>query len=176
MFYLHVPVAANLVTARYPDRYKVGGPSTRTSWPVILTFDYSLVDWIGFLTLNIGNPAVEAVPTGTRIFIGLLQAISVRNAGFQVVPLAVVTPAVKCVPLCSSPCRDDDVNKGFVPRHDVHRHLPHRVEVRLRRSIEDPFHVHRRLTRAVFDRPTFTRNSPWGFFMRMIGTLKVIPE
>ena len=65
--------------------------------------DHSLVDWIGFLTFNIGNPAVEAVPTGTRIFIGLLQAISVRNAGFQVVPLAVVPPAVKCVSLCL-PC------------------------------------------------------------------------
>lgn len=62
--------------------------------------DLSLVDWIGFLIFNIGNPAVEAVPTGTRLFIGLLQAIAVRNAGFQVVPLAVVAPAVKYVFPC----------------------------------------------------------------------------
>ena len=49
------------------------------------------------MTFNIGNPVVEAVPTGTRLFIGLLQAIAVRNAGFQVVPLALVAPAVKYV-------------------------------------------------------------------------------
>jgi len=108
-----------------------------------LTIGYSLVDWIGFLVFNIGNPAVEAVPTGTRIFIGLLQAISVRNAGFQVVPLAVVAPAVKCVSLCYFPCQDADVTQGSVSCHDVHRHLSDRVEVRLRRFIEDPLHVHR---------------------------------
>ena len=62
--------------------------------------NFSLVDWIGFLTLNIGNPAVEALPLGTRMFVGLLQAIAVRNAGFQVFPLAVVAPAVKYVILC----------------------------------------------------------------------------
>jgi len=44
---------------------------------------------------NIDNSTVEAVPTGTRVFIGLLQAVSVRNAGFQVVPLAAVAPALK---------------------------------------------------------------------------------
>lgn len=68
--------------------------------------NFSLVDWIGFLTLNIGNPVVEALPMGTRIFVGLLQAIAVRNAGFQVVPLAVVAPAVKYVLLCYFPGED----------------------------------------------------------------------
>ena len=47
------------------------------------------------MLFNIDNPIVEAVPTGTRVVIGLLQAISVRNAGFQVVPLAAVAPALK---------------------------------------------------------------------------------
>lgn len=71
--------------------------------------NFSLVDWIGFLTLNIGNPVVEAVPLGTRIFVGLLQAIAVRNAGFQVVPLAVVAPAVKYALLCYFPLEGTDV-------------------------------------------------------------------
>lgn len=71
--------------------------------------NFSLVDLIGFLTFNIGNPAVEAVPMGTRIFIGLLQAIAVRNAGFQVVPFGVVAPAVKCVLPCSFPRGDISV-------------------------------------------------------------------
>ena len=71
--------------------------------------NFSLVDWIGFLAFNIGNPAVEAVPIGTRMFIGLLQAIAVRNAGFQVVPFAVVAPAVKYVIRCSFPRGDTNV-------------------------------------------------------------------
>jgi Trk-type K+ transport system membrane component len=57
----------------------------------------SLIDWVCFLVFNIGNPTVESVPTGTRVIIGLLQAVSVRNAGFQVVPLAAVAPALKSV-------------------------------------------------------------------------------
>jgi hypothetical protein len=74
----------------------------------------SLVDWICFLTFNIGNPAVEAVPTGTRIFIGLLQAIAVRNAGFQVVPFAVVAPAVKYVLPCSFSHGDTNVERCLI--------------------------------------------------------------
>jgi len=62
-------------------------------------FPLSLTDWVCFLVFNIDNPTVEAVPTGTRVFIGLLQAVSVRNAGFQVVPLAAVAPALKYVAL-----------------------------------------------------------------------------
>ena len=66
----------------------------------------SLFDWIGFLTLNIGNPVVEAVPMGTRIFFWIAPTIAVRNARFQVVPLAVVAPAVKYVLLCYFPRED----------------------------------------------------------------------
>ena len=54
------------------------------------------------MTFNIGNPAVEAIPVGTRIYNGLLQAIAVRSAGFQVVPFAVIAPAVKYVSPYSS--------------------------------------------------------------------------
>lgn len=83
------------------------------------------------MTFNIGNPTVEAVPTGTRVFIGLLQAISVRNAGFQVVPLAAVAPALKFVVLefCMSVLKIN-TSKGVVRRHDVYRDLPHSTEVR----------------------------------------------
>ena len=109
-----------MVTVRHPGRYKVSDPSTRTSRPVVLTIDYSLVDWIGFLTFNVGNAAVEAVPTGTRIFIGLLQAISVRHAGFQVVSLAVIAPAVKYVSLRASSRSDADVVQGSVASANVH--------------------------------------------------------
>lgn len=58
---------------------------------------YSMIDWVSFLLFNIGNPTVDSVPAGTRVIIGLLQSVSVRNAGFQVVPLAAVAPALKFV-------------------------------------------------------------------------------
>lgn len=58
---------------------------------------YSMTDWVSFLVFNIGNSTVDSVPAGTRVIIGLLQSVSVRNAGFQVVPLAAVAPALKFV-------------------------------------------------------------------------------
>ena len=61
-----------------------------------------MTDWVSFLVFNIGNSTVDSVPTGTRVIIGLLQSVSVRNAGFQVVPLAAVAPALKFVVLNSS--------------------------------------------------------------------------
>lgn len=92
---------------------------------------HSLTDWVCFLTFNIGNSTVEAVPTGIRVFIGLLQAVSVRNAGFQVVPLAAVAPALKFVVLnLYMAVLKVNVRKGFVRRHDVYRSLPHSAEVR----------------------------------------------
>ncbi|KAF9644533.1 TrkH-domain-containing protein [Thelephora ganbajun] len=70
-------------------------PSRQTWLLFVILLVINLTDWVCFLVFNIDNPIVEAVPTGTRVFIGLLQAISVRNAGFQVVPLAAVAPALK---------------------------------------------------------------------------------
>jgi Trk-type K+ transport system membrane component len=45
--------------------------------------------------LDIGNPAIESIPVGTRIVIGLLQATAVRAAGFGTVALSALAPAVK---------------------------------------------------------------------------------
>ncbi|CAH7682316.1 hypothetical protein BY996DRAFT_4593230, partial [Phakopsora pachyrhizi] len=50
---------------------------------------------VAFLLLDIGNPAVKAIPIGTRVLCGLLQSLSVRAAGFFVVSLAAVTPALR---------------------------------------------------------------------------------
>lgn len=92
---------------------------------------YSLTDWVSFLVFNIDNPTVEAVPTGIRVFIGLLQAISVRNAGFQVVPLAAVAPALKfVVPDLRMSALKVNTSKGLICRHDVYCGVPHSAEVR----------------------------------------------
>jgi Trk-type K+ transport system membrane component len=55
----------------------------------------NLTDWICFLVLDIGNPDIDSIPLGTRVVAGLYQAIAVRAAGFGIVPLARIAPAVK---------------------------------------------------------------------------------
>ena len=56
-----------------------------------------LTDWISFMVLDIGNDVVEAIPLGTRLAIGLLQASAVRAAGFATLSISALAPAVKLV-------------------------------------------------------------------------------
>ena len=55
----------------------------------------SLTDWFCFLVLDIGTPAIEAIPLHQRVLLGLIQAVAVRAAGFAAVPLAALAPGVK---------------------------------------------------------------------------------
>lgn len=52
-------------------------------------------DWVCFLVLDIGNATLDALGVGTRMIDGLLQSFAVRSAGFAIVPLAELAPAVK---------------------------------------------------------------------------------
>jgi hypothetical protein len=47
------------------------------------------------MVLDIGNPAIESIPLGTRFMAGILQAVAVRAAGFGIVALSALAPAVK---------------------------------------------------------------------------------
>jgi len=69
-------------------------PSTETRWLLGVLIILNVTDWVAFLVLDIGNPAIEAIPVGQRIFDGLFQATAVRAAGFQVVGLLGLAPAV----------------------------------------------------------------------------------
>jgi len=57
----------------------------------------STTDWFFFLLLDIGNDAITSIPVGVRIIDGMLQATAVRAAGFAIVSLSALAPAVKCV-------------------------------------------------------------------------------
>ena len=61
----------------------------------ILTYYLSGTDWFFFMVLDIGNPAIDYIPLGIRFIVGLLQAVAVRAAGFGLVALAALAPAVK---------------------------------------------------------------------------------
>ncbi|KZT28729.1 TrkH-domain-containing protein [Neolentinus lepideus HHB14362 ss-1] len=70
-------------------------PSRQTWFLVLILLLMNCTDWFFFLILDIGNTAITAIPVGTRIVLGLLQACAVRTAGFQSVVLSALAPAVK---------------------------------------------------------------------------------
>lgn len=49
------------------------------------------------MVLDIGSHTIGQIPLPVRVLAGFLQAIAVRAAGFAIVPLAAVAPAVQFV-------------------------------------------------------------------------------
>ncbi|EPQ26710.1 uncharacterized protein PFL1_05689 [Pseudozyma flocculosa PF-1] len=70
-------------------------PSSQTWFLLFVLAAFNITDWIAFLVLDIGNPVIQSIPLGTRVFDGLFQSIAVRAAGFQVVSLLTLAPAVQ---------------------------------------------------------------------------------
>lgn len=72
-------------------------PSYQTWFLLTILVIMNFTDWFCFLVLDIGNPDIDSIPLGTRVVAGLYQAIAVRAAGFGIVPLARIAPAVKVI-------------------------------------------------------------------------------
>ncbi|KZT21063.1 hypothetical protein NEOLEDRAFT_1139908 [Neolentinus lepideus HHB14362 ss-1] len=70
-------------------------PSHQTWFLLIILVVLNCTDWVSFLVLDIGTPEIQAIPAGTRVLDGLLQATAVRAAGFSTVALSALAPAVK---------------------------------------------------------------------------------
>lgn len=45
------------------------------------------IDWAAFEIINIGNPAVNAIPSHFRVLDGLFQALAVRSGGFYIISI-----------------------------------------------------------------------------------------
>ncbi|CAK7272801.1 hypothetical protein SEPCBS119000_005315 [Sporothrix epigloea] len=74
---------------QYPRRvYTNLFPSRPTWWLLFMIVFLNCIDWLAFELLNLGNPVVGKIPTGSRILDGLFQAIAVRSGGFYIVPIA----------------------------------------------------------------------------------------
>ncbi|KAK3689915.1 cation transport protein-domain-containing protein [Podospora appendiculata] len=72
----------------YPRRvYTNLFPSRPTWWLLFMLILLNSIDWVAFELLNLGNPAVESIPTGSRVLDGLFQAIAVRSGGFYVIAI-----------------------------------------------------------------------------------------
>ncbi|KAJ2922682.1 hypothetical protein H1R20_g14420, partial [Candolleomyces eurysporus] len=70
-------------------------PSHQTWFLLTVVILLTSIDWIFFLVLDLGNVVLESIPVGVRVLDGLMQGIAVRAAGFAIVPLAALAPAVK---------------------------------------------------------------------------------
>ncbi|GHJ86990.1 hypothetical protein NliqN6_3392 [Naganishia liquefaciens] len=70
-------------------------PRTQTYFLIFVMVTLTMTDWVCFLVLDIGNPVIEAIPVGKRIAAAFLQSAAVRAAGFGIVPLNSLAPAVK---------------------------------------------------------------------------------
>ncbi|GAA6062637.1 hypothetical protein JCM10212_000299 [Sporobolomyces blumeae] len=70
-------------------------PSHQTWLLVFVLICLNGIDWIAFVVLDIGNPTIEALSPGIRCLNGWFQAVAVRTAGFSIVSLAALAPAVQ---------------------------------------------------------------------------------
>ncbi|EKG18257.1 Cation transporter [Macrophomina phaseolina MS6] len=62
-------------------------PSQHTWWLLLSVITLNAIDWAAFEILNIGNKAINDLPTAAEIIDGLFQAFAVRSGGFYVVPI-----------------------------------------------------------------------------------------
>jgi Trk-type K+ transport system membrane component len=95
MFHLPFSVPSNLVPFNSPDHFEVRIYAFFLSMAQLCI--NSTTDWFFFLLLDLGNKAIESIPVGVRVVDGMLQAAAVRAAGFAIVNLSALVPAVKCV-------------------------------------------------------------------------------
>ncbi|KAI0876975.1 TrkH-domain-containing protein [Hypoxylon argillaceum] len=73
---------------KYPRRvYTNLFPQRQTWWLVFMLFVLNGTDWVAFEILNLGNPSLSEIRTGSRVIDGLFQAIAVRSGGFYVVSI-----------------------------------------------------------------------------------------
>ncbi|MCO5565338.1 hypothetical protein L7F22_019011 [Adiantum nelumboides] len=70
-------------------------PSAQTWFLFAILLILNCFDWIMFQILDLGNATIEGWTIGVRIFDGLFQSIAVRAAGFQIVSLLQLAPAVQ---------------------------------------------------------------------------------
>ncbi|KAF8967965.1 cation transport protein-domain-containing protein [Flammula alnicola] len=70
-------------------------PSHQTWFLLTVVLGLTFIDWFFFLVLDLHTPEIASIPVGIRVLDGFIQATAVRAAGFGIVPLAALVPAVQ---------------------------------------------------------------------------------
>ncbi|KAF2424897.1 TrkH-domain-containing protein [Tothia fuscella] len=69
-------------------------PSKETWYLLTIQISIDLTMWVLFEILNIGMPAVDAMPTNVRVFDGLFQATGLRTSGAYIITMTSLAPAL----------------------------------------------------------------------------------
>ncbi|KZV91059.1 TrkH-domain-containing protein [Exidia glandulosa HHB12029] len=69
-------------------------PCQQTWFLVVVLVVLSVLEWAAFLVLDIGLPVTESLPPGARVLAGLFQGLAARAAGFAIVNIGALAPAV----------------------------------------------------------------------------------
>lgn len=70
-------------------------PAGPTWWLFAVLVFLNCTDWVLFLILDFHSDATDGIPYGYRAFEGLFQAFSTRTAGFNVIDLSLLHPAIQ---------------------------------------------------------------------------------
>lgn len=70
-------------------------PSSPTWWLLFILVTLNVVDLVLFIILDIGAAVLDGLTNGQKVLDGLYQAISTRTAGFAIVDLSLLHPAVQ---------------------------------------------------------------------------------
>ncbi|TKA61557.1 hypothetical protein B0A49_07272, partial [Cryomyces minteri] len=70
-------------------------PSQHTWWLLTAVITLNGVDWAAFGILNIGNSALQPLPTHVKVIDGLFQAFAVRSGGFYIVAIPTLKIALQ---------------------------------------------------------------------------------
>lgn len=90
-----VPIASDMVSRHDCINFDVCPVFTYPT--LLLTPMFRISDWVLFLVLDVGDAAFSQLSVGVQVINGLLQASTIRTAGFSVVSIAALSPAVKLV-------------------------------------------------------------------------------
>ncbi|KAI1392639.1 TrkH-domain-containing protein [Hypoxylon trugodes] len=71
---------------KFPRRVYTSMFPAKDTWTFAATFgSFVIADWFLILILSIGNPTMEAIPLGQRIFDALFQGFSIPSGGYAIV-------------------------------------------------------------------------------------------
>ncbi|KXJ89839.1 cation transport protein-domain-containing protein [Microdochium bolleyi] len=74
---------------KFPRRVYTSLFPARDTWMFVATFGtFVMVDWVLILVLSIGNPVMEAIPLGQRIFNALFEGFSIPSGGYAIFPVS----------------------------------------------------------------------------------------
>ncbi|KAI0354804.1 TrkH-domain-containing protein [Trametes cingulata] len=80
----------------HPRRCTIYLFPSRQTWLLLgMMMVLNCTNLLGYLILDIGNPATETLPFGVKFIDAVLDAAACRNAGYQPIPMSSLMPAVQ---------------------------------------------------------------------------------